>query len=73
MDGSPATAGVPVLVMTGLCEQHYPAWLDPAIVLEKPFDVPALLSAAAIAIAGRRRLVGQGADRTAMVALALAV
>ena len=72
LNGTPATAGVPVLVMTGVSEKHYPIWLDPAIVLEKPFNVATLLSAASMAIADRHRQLGLGAERTPMVGLALA-
>ena len=72
LDGAPTTAGVPVLVMTGACEQHFPTWLDPAIVLEKPFNVPTLLSAASMAIADRHRQLGLAADRASKVRLALA-
>ena len=72
LDSDPATAGVPALVMTGASEQHFPTWLDPAIVLEKPFNVPTLVNAAAVAIADRRRQLELGADRTPMVGLAAA-
>jgi CheY-like chemotaxis protein len=69
---TPVTAGVPVLVMTGVSDRHYPTWLDPAIVLEKPFNVATLLSAASMAIADRHRQLGLGGDRTTMVGLAAA-
>jgi CheY-like chemotaxis protein len=72
LDGTPAAAGVPVLVMTGLSERHYPTWLDPAIVLEKPFNVPTLLSAASMAVADRHRQLGLPADRASKVGLAVA-
>ena len=72
LNGTPATAGVPVLVMTGVSEQHYPIWLDPAIVLEKPFNVATLLSAASMAISDRHRRLGLGADGTSTVRRAVA-
>jgi len=45
---------VPVLVMTGACERDLPAWLPPESVLAKPFTVPQLFSAVAIAVGLRR-------------------
>lgn len=72
LDDTPAAAGVPVLVMTGVSEQHYPPWLDRAIVLEKPFNVPTLLSAASLAIADRQRQLGLGAGRASRAGLAVA-
>jgi two-component system response regulator MprA len=54
LEADEQTADVPVVVMTGARDRDRPAWLDPDAVLEKPFTVPQLFTAVALAVAVRR-------------------
>lgn len=57
LESDEETAHVPVLVMTGATERDWPAWVDPEAVLEKPFTVPQLCRALAIAVGVYRERV----------------